>query len=130
MSDPSLEVQGAIVAALKAADVAGDRIYDTVPDGVVFPYVTVGEGDTVGTDNSCWAASEVTIQVHVWSRAVGFPECKTIAAAVRGALSQPLTLATHRNMSAEFVVARFLRDPDGITRHAAIEFRYLVDHPL
>lgn len=128
MSDPSLAVQGAVVAALKAADVAGDRIYDRVPVNPTFPYITIGGGDTIGDDNDCWGASEVFVQVHVWSRTIGFPECKTIAGQVRDALSSELTLANFRNAVAGFLTTRHFRDPDGLTSHAVVEFRYLIDH--
>jgi hypothetical protein len=129
MADPSLAVQGAVVSALKTAGIADGRVYDIVPPSPTFPYVSLGPGDTVGDDNSCFAASEVTVQVDIWSRAVGWPEAKAIAAAVRAALTVELTLTGFRNVVGEFVLSRFLDDPDGSTRHAAMQFRYLIDHP-
>lgn len=129
MPDPSLALQGAQVAALKAGPaVAGGRIYDTVPESPTFPYVTVGEGDAVGDDNECWNATEFNSQVHVWSRAVGFPECKTIAALVRDRLTAEFTITGFKVTEAEYVTARYLRDPDGLTNHAVVELRYLIDH--
>lgn len=129
MSDPALAIQKAIVAALKEAPaVAGGRVYDRVPDVATFPYVSVGEGESIGDDNECWDASEVTATVHVWSRAVGFPEAKQIAATVRERLTQEFTITGFQVTVAEHVISRFLRDPDGLTSHVAMEFRYLVDH--
>lgn len=129
MSDPTLAIQGAIVAALNVATaVAGGRIYDSAPAEPSFPYVTVGEGDTVGDDNSCFDSSEVNIAVHVWSRAVGFPEAKGIAALVRARCKAEFTISGFKVVNAEFVTTRYLRDPDGLTSHAVVEFRYLVDH--
>lgn len=129
MSDPTLAVQGAIVAALKAAPaIASGRVYDHVPEAATFPYVNVGEGDTVGDDNGCWDASEVNVSVHVWSRAIGFPEAKEIAAEVRRRCRTEFILAGFTVTSAEHVTTRFLRDPDGLTSHAVVELRYLVDH--
>lgn len=129
MSDPTLAIQGAILAALKVAPaVAEGRIYDQVPGKPTFPYVTIGGGDTVGDDNSCFDASEVNVSVHVWSRAVGFPECKTLAALIRPRLKTEFTLTGFTVSSAEYVTTRYFRDPDGLTSHAVVEFRYLVDH--
>ncbi len=129
-ADPSLAVQVAIVTALKAAQVAGGRIYDRVPPNALLPYVTVGEGQTVGADNSCWDESEVTVQVHVWSEAVGWPEAKGIAGAVRRALRGGLALEDFGNAATEFRSTRFLNDPDGITRHAVVEFLFEIDHDI
>lgn len=129
MADPSLLLQGAIVSALKAAPaVAAGRIYDRVPESASFPYVTVGEGDTVGDDNSCADASECNVQAHVWSRAVGKVEAKQIAALVRARLKSKFTLAGFQVTVVEYVTTRYLDDPDGITTHAVCEFRYLIDH--
>lgn len=129
MTDPTLAIQAAIVAALKTATaVAGGRVYDSVPAEPTFPYVTVGDGDTVGDDNSCFESSEVNIPVHIWSRAVGFPEAKAIAALVRARCKVEFTISGFKVVNAEYVTARYLRDPDGLTSHAVVEFRYLVDH--
>lgn len=130
MSDPSLLLQGAIVAALKASPaVAGGRIYDSVPPSPSFPYVTIGLSDTVGDDNECWDASECNVQVHVWSRAVGMPEAKGIAAMVRDRLTTEFSLTDFRVVNAQYVTTRYLRDPDGLTTHAVVELTYLIDHP-
>lgn len=129
MSDPSLALQAAVFAALNSAPaVAGGRIYDRVPPSPVFPYVSFGEGDTVGDDNECFASSEATVTVHVWSRALGLPEVKGIAATVRDRLSIALAVTGFRVTNGEHVITRFLRDPDGITSHAVVECRYLIDH--
>lgn len=128
MSDPSLVLQGAIVTALKAANVAGGRIYDRVPEGAAKPYVTVGEGQTIGNDNLCAGASEVFADVHVWSDAVGWPEAKTLVGQIRNALAAELALVGFTVTVAEFRQARFLPATDGLLRHAVLEFRYLIDH--
>lgn len=130
MSDPSAAVQKAIFEVLNGAAIVGGRIYDEPPGDVEFPYVVIGEGDTVDDGNSCFDASEVNVQVHVWSRKASFAECKTIGSDIRTALSQPLTLEGFGNPVALFVFARWLRDPDGKTKHGALQFRYLVDHPI
>jgi hypothetical protein len=129
VADPSLAVQGGIVARLKDAGVCDGRVYDAVPKGPAYPYVSVGEGDTVGDDNSCFDASEVTVQIDVWSTDVGWPEAKSIASAVRAALKAELDLEDFANPVTTFRLCRFLRDPDGVTRHAAMQFTFLIDHP-
>lgn len=133
MSDPSLLLQGAIVALLKG-DVAltalvAQRVYDAVPSSPTFPYVTIGDGQVLGDDTEdCGDGSEINLQIDAWSRAVGYPEVKQIAAAIRAALKNYPTLSGFQVSVVEFLQTQFLRDPDGLTRHAAIQFRYLITH--
>lgn len=141
MSDPSLALQGAIVATLKGngalPPVVAARVYDEVPaekervdkTGAAFPYVTVGDGQVLGDDTEdCGDGSEVFVQIDAWSRAVGYPEVKAIAAAIRTALKALPTLSGFDVSVVEFQQCQFLRDPDGKTRHAALQFRYLITH--
>lgn len=127
MSDPSLALQKAFVARLKAAATgAGSNVYDRVPPEDPFPRITIGEGQTLKDNQDCRRGSEVFLDVHVWSRAVGFGEAKTITSQVRDALDDTaLALDGHILDLLDFDEARFLRDPDGITSHVAITFRAL-----
>jgi hypothetical protein len=129
--DPSLALQGALVAALKAgAGVGvGTRVYDVVPSPATFPYIRVGDDQTVGDDVDCAELSEVTTRIHVWSRAVGYPEAKTIAGAVRSLLrSTSLTLTGFTVNECCHEQTQYLEDPDGLSRHAVIEFTFLIQH--
>lgn len=133
MPDPSLALQGALVALLKADNavsaIVGPRIYDAVPDKPTFPYLVVGDGQVVGDDNECDEASEVFVQIHAWSRAQGWPEVKQLAGAVRSAVRGASFVLPGFNVTLqEFVQALWLRDPDGQSRHAPIEFHFLVAH--
>lgn len=127
MSDPSLALQKAVVAALKAATTeAGDNVFDSVPEGDPFPRITIGEAQVIGNFAPCYDGSEVFFDVHVWSREVGHPQAKRIASAVRSALHDaPLALDGHMLELLEFRDARYMRDPDGVTSHAALTFRAL-----
>lgn len=130
MSDPSLEVQKAIVAALKAADVGvGERIYDDVPETRVFPYISLGECQVLPDKAGCIDGAELFLQVDAWSQDVGFPEVKGIAKDTVAALDdQPMTIANYDVVLFEHQSTQYLRDPDGKTRHAAMTFRAVV-HP-
>lgn len=139
MSDPALALQGAIITALKASGGVGTaaRVYDTVPSpppsgqpDTRFPYIRVGDDQVTGDDtDDCEDLSEVFSRIHVWSRATGWPEAKTIAGAIRARLrSATMTLSGFTVDVVEFVQAQYLEDPDGITRHAVVEFRFLITH--
>lgn len=131
MSDPALALQAALVKVLKASGGVGtaDRVYDSVPERPVFPYVTVGDDQVIGDDDDCGEASEVIVRIHAWSRKQGYPETKAIAAAIRTRLrTAALTLNGFVVDLVEFQQARFLKDSDGETRHGVLEFRFLITH--
>lgn len=123
MSDPSLALQKAVVATLRA--VVGAAVYDQAAPNV-FPRITIGEGQVLGDYADCYDGSDTSFDVHIWSRAVGFPEAKTIASQVRDALNdQMLSLDGHTVGFLRFTQSQMLRDPDGLTSHIAMTFRAL-----
>ncbi len=129
MSDPSLELQAALVATLKGVSpqIAGGRIYDQAPELPEFPYVTLGDCQVLPDKAGCIDGVEVYPQIDIWSRAVGYPEIKAIAAAVKAVLDdQPLSVDGFAVVVFEHQSTHYLRDPDGLTRHAAIVFRGLI----
>jgi len=132
MTSATLELQGAIVARLKAVPAVtaliGQRVYDAVPTPVDFPYVSFGPSDELPDNAECVLADEVTFQLDAWSREPGFPEVRQVASAVRDALHEhEFNLTANAFVSFEHRATRVFRDPDGLTSHAAIEFRALVE---
>jgi hypothetical protein len=135
VSDPSLPLQAALVLALSGnigAEV-GTRVYDQVPDPVppattaTFPYVTLGDCQVLPDKAECIDGSEVYPQIDVWSRDVGYPQVKRIAAAVKAVLDdQPLSVTDFNVVLFQHEETRYLRDPDGLTRHAVILFKGLI----
>ncbi|MBA1345981.1 DUF3168 domain-containing protein [Rhizobium sp. WYCCWR 11146] len=127
MASAELELQGALVARLKAdspltALVQG-RVYDQPPSPVVYPYVTLGEAQTLRDDATCVSGAQVYLTLHAWSTKPGLPEVKAIADAVVESLHMaPITLPTNRLISIMHRQTRTFRDADGLTSHAVIEF--------
>lgn len=134
-SDPSLDLQRAITAAFKAAapPIAGGRIYDRVQSGpggqkVTFPYVSHGPSLVISDDADCITGYEVFLTLDVWSREPGQKEAKGVAGDVKLLLhGSDLPLANHALVTLQHDATRYLTDPDGVTVHAAIEFRALCD---
>jgi hypothetical protein len=126
MASPELELQGAIFATLAAdADLValGSGVYDMAPRDAPLPYVTIGPMDSTEEDADCIDASLIYVQIDCFSQAVGFPEVKRIAHAVRRCLHDAdLDLPTNGLVMIEHAQSRFLRDPDGLTSHAAVDF--------
>lgn len=131
MSDPSLELQSAIISKLKADTgvqaVVGNRVYDKVPNNPTFPYISLGDNQVIPDKAECIDGTEVFWQIDGWERDPQFPMAKQISKAVVAALDdQPLTVTGYSAIVVEFNTINYLRDPDGITRHAAISFRFLI----
>lgn len=123
MIDPSLPLQAAIVAALKAG-IPAARVYDDVPEYPKFPYFSLGPDDVLDDHDQCVGGADTSCQVHVWSRAVGRVEAKQMVAAAILALDQPLTVVGHVVVIHQVTSARVDRDPDGVTQHGVIVVRY------
>lgn len=127
------EVQKAIIDALKAAPaVAGGNVFDEVP-GVAtglegpFPRVTIGNEQIVDDGNSCDNGWEVFAQIDIWTRSVGFPEAKSLQAAIVPRILNIQSISGHTLIAVELERSDSLRDPDGKTRHVAMTFRFLIN---
>jgi hypothetical protein len=129
MTDPALALQGAINLKLRA-DVGAveSRVFDRAAADVVFPYVELGEFQTLDDGAACIDAVEIFATLHVWSRGVGQVECKTIAGEVRAALHEAeLDLGPlFQFLEIAHRETRHLKDPDGLTSHAVLTFRSLI----
>lgn len=130
MSHPAHALQAGVVAALKAhaplTALVGARIYDRIPAGPVFPYLTIGEDQILDDGTTCDEAWECFVTVHGWSRTVGKVELKLVMAAAMAALGTVEAsgfIVTERQPRE----VRYLRDPDGLTEHAVATYRYLID---
>ena len=131
---PGLALQGAINTTLRGASavttLVSTRVYDRVPQDVVFPFVQLGGVQGVDDGHGCGdEAEEVFIDVHVWSRAVGKVEAQTIAGVVKSILHmQPPALATGWRC-VELMVrdTRTVTDTDVATTHVVMNVRALID---
>jgi len=133
-TDSTLEVQKAVVAALKAdADVTAlvsTRIYDRVPQAATFPYVEIH--DALGqpaVETRSGEGFEVLLTLGIWSRSqAGTVEAKQIAAAIVDVLNNStLTLDT------KTVVMTLLQDQrvsplsDGVQTQVIQRWQFVTD---
>lgn len=139
MSDPSLALQNAMEAALRASPALAEamggrvRLYTlSAGDNAPFPYIVIGEDQIIDDETECAASSDAFTTVHVWSRveddvSASRAQAKTIAGIVRTILNAPLPLAGFVTTEWRFETARHLTDPDQRTAHSVVEHRYLID---
>lgn len=130
---PDLALQDAIVNRLKQNGTAlygliGGRVYDRRPPDSTFPLITIGPAQTLADKYDCVDGSEVFLQIDVWSRRPGFPECKGIVSAVHDLLDEyDLTVTGQRLITCERESVVYIRDPDGLTSHAALTYRVVTE---
>lgn len=131
MKDPTGPICAAIEARLRAdagvkASMSGKtRFYDRVPPERVFPYIALGPVDVDFEDETdCLSGAETIVQLDVYSREVKSDEIRAVAGAVVEALRGPLTVAGHDVIDQAVNAARYLGDPDGLSRHAVLTIRF------
>ena len=124
------QLQKAIYAALSAAPpLCEGRIFDLPPAGDAFPRITIGDDQVLYDGNSCGDGWEIYSDVHVWSRpkAGSKLEAKDIRADVVARLTGSLTVSGFTVVSSVLDQARTMRDPDGLTEHAVLTFRHVLE---
>jgi hypothetical protein len=131
--DPSLQLQKALVAVLKAdagvnAIIAG-RIYDAVPGGAVKPYLSFGAFQMLPEHGTCLDGGEAFVTLDGWAAGPDTVQVKQLGAAVAKALDlAPIVLdAPPRLVEMTVEQTQYMRDPDGITAHAVITVHALTD---
>jgi hypothetical protein len=124
------EFQRAIYGALTAAPALVDgNVFDQVPENEPFPHITIGDEQVLDDSNTCQDGWEVHTDVHCWSRPVDGSkgEVKKLAASVVTRVIAIASVDGFSLVSLAHETTRVFRDPDGITEHAVVSFRALID---
>lgn len=108
------------------------RIYQVPPPqaSAVFPYVTVGESQSVPDFAECIDGREIFPVFHIWSRESSFAEAKKISATIWKVLQAGSLVMTENKcllLEPDGLGDQVLRDPDGITKHIASHYRALCE---
>jgi hypothetical protein len=134
VSEPSAALQKAIYSTLTAnsaiSSLVGARVYDRVTADAAFPYIRIGLDQSVAEDQDCVEECvEIFSQIDVFSRSQGKIEAKNIAGAIVRALNANTVTITDSYELQDFrhSETRFLDDPDGLSTHAVLSFRALVE---
>lgn len=127
MDDPSGELQAAIIAVLMGQTGAEDRVFDEPQVNPVYPYITLGECQVLPDKADCIDGVEAYPKVDVWSQEKGFVQVKAVAKTVLALLDdQPLVVDGFNVILFEVESVNYLRDPNGLDRHAVITFHTLI----
>lgn len=123
--------QQAIFTALNGNITA--TVYDDVPilpNGqplTNFPYVVIGNDTFVPWDTDDTVGGEMTITLHIWSRAAGFKECKAIMGEIYAILHRAqLTVTGYNLVDCLCEFSETMTDADGETRHGVARYRLTI----
>lgn len=137
MIGSSAELQGLVYQTLTANTsimALANGVYDNVPANPFgaskTAYISIGPADAHEDEADCVIGLESTIQIDVWSRAVGAVECKKIVDLVRRAFNhQSLTLTENALVDVKVELTRVFPDPDGQTHHGVVQITFLIEEP-
>lgn len=133
MSSAAWDLQQAVHAALAGSSgvltlLGSARIYDDVPQGAAFPYLSF-----TGFTARDWATStepgaEVVFTINAWSRGAGHKQAHLLAEAVRAALHDgELSLSGHHLVNLRHEASSTHRERDGDTYRVAARFRAVLE---
>jgi hypothetical protein len=102
----------------------GASIYDDVPQGSAYPFVSIGEEQSNEYGTMDLDGMDTALTIHVWSRYDGAKETKDILDRIHTLLHDSSLSVTGFNLvNLRFEFSDIMRDPDGVTRHGVIRFR-------
>lgn len=120
----SLAIQAAIYQRLTNYAPLNVPIYDDVPQGAAFPYITIGDDTLTEWDQDACLGADATLTLHVWSRERGRKQTKQIQGLLYDALHRyPLTVNGAHAVDCLWEMSESFLDPDGHTRHGVSRFR-------
>ncbi len=132
MKAATSELQKAIIQTLSndadVKEIVDGRVFDRVSSDAEYPYVSLGPMTSNTTLADCLELDNISVQIDVWSRDISSKEMRELANVVRQALTKS-ELALEKNGLVLFIheSTRELRDPDGLTSHAAVNFDVIVE---
>lgn len=133
MATHAFDLQKGVYSTLISAgitDSSGSAItgvFDDVPEGTEYPYITIGEDTAVDVSSKDKTIFEHTLTIHAWSQYRGRRDIKELMEQVHNALHNvAITVdgASLCNLRQEFQTT--LLENDGITRHGVMRFRAVV----
>ncbi|MBB2818996.1 UNVERIFIED_ORG: hypothetical protein GGD59_002241 [Rhizobium esperanzae] len=133
---PQAELQKLVYDTLRLnADIAAlvGGVYDRVPADpykTKTAYISFGPSDTVEDGADCVISGLNTLQVDIWSMAVGQVEAKRLVHLVTKALHlQELSLADNALAEIRVEFSRVFTDSDGLTTHGLVSVTASIEEP-
>lgn len=104
------------------------RLFDDVPPGAAFPYVTFGEASETDWSTATETGTEHALTLEVWSKYEGHKEAISILDALESALHHAaLTLTGHALINLQVLGKDMTRDPDRPLARGALHLRAVTE---
>ena len=130
MSIAGFPLQIAIYNALNVSAITSTLscgVYDEVIECNSSPFITLGEENSLDYSTKDLDGTDVTINLHIWSRYKGSKETKEIMDKIHDLLhNSNLSVSGFNLINLRFEFSDILRDPDGVTRHGVMRFRAII----
>jgi hypothetical protein len=133
---PQTELQKLVYDTLRLnADIVAlaGGVYDRVPTDPFkgkTAYISFGPSDTVEDGADCVTSGVHTLQIDVWSVAVGQVEAKRLVHLVTKALHlQELVLTDNALAEIRIEFSRVFTDSDGLTTHGVVNVTASIEEP-
>jgi hypothetical protein len=105
----------------------GVRVYDWVPDNAPKPYIALGSPVALPFGSHTHDGFEVTFTIHAYSESPGRKEAMTIGNRIYQLLhGVDLGIVGFETVSCQEAVSRVLREDDGKTHHAFIQYQIIL----
>lgn len=118
----------ALVADSNLTALIGDRVYEGVTGDSQFPYIVLGESVEIDDSVQCQDASEIFVDIHVWTKETGYEQNKRISNLVRRIIhNQELTLDEERCVDIQHRITRTFPDEEIVVKHGIVTFRALCE---
>ncbi|WP_018130712.1 DUF3168 domain-containing protein [Effusibacillus pohliae] len=102
-------------------------VFDEVPQGTGFPYITIGEMTEVPFNTFDRKGRDCTVTLHIWSQYPGNKEAVEILGRMNALLDyEPLNVEGLSLVHCQFENATTIEEPDGKTRHVPVRYRVVV----
>lgn len=132
MNSAFFAIQDALYEALRADSgvqaLLGSpaRLYDHVPPDATFPFVTLGTMQAEPFDTNQHAGTRTRAMLHIWSRARGNKETKSIMDALSNRLhGGALSIVGQQLVFCRLQSAATDLDDDGLTHHGLLQFQLI-----
>lgn len=125
------ELQKAIYQTLAAdthlmTTIAG--VYDRVPEGSMFPYITIGEASCRDWSSKTSTGVQIVVTLHVFSRTGGHKQTVEIMERIHTLLHEgSMSLDGHVLVMMRFEFSNVLTQNDGMTYQGVIRLRALTE---
>jgi hypothetical protein len=122
------EIQKAIYETLTSDSPVEVPVLDSPLSNTKFPYITIGEDDSVPNDIKALSGIDCRVRIHVWTKGNASKENKDIQRKIYKKLHRKdIVVENYNFVDSRFFYSRIFRDPDDNVWHGIQEFNFKIE---